>query len=83
MDFFHHKKFVCEKDNEKFANYDDLIAHYRHVHHLTILKCDKCGKEFIHEKELDRREHKDIYKKVMNNHQDEINEKNKKFSDNF
>ena len=79
MNFFHHKKFVCEKDNEKFDNYEELIAHSRHIHHLAILKCNGCGKEFIHEKdrlhhvreehekELDRREHKDIYKKVIKN----------------
>jgi hypothetical protein len=51
MNFFHHKKFVCEKDNEKFDNYEELIAHSRHIHHLTILKCNGCGKEFIHEKD--------------------------------
>ena len=51
MDFLHHKKFVCEKDNEKFETYEELIAHSRHIHHMTILKCDGCGKEFIQEKD--------------------------------
>ena len=95
MNFFHHKKFVCEKDNEKFDNYEELIAHSRHIHHLTILKCNGCGKEFIHEKdrlhhvreehekELDRREHRDIYKKVIKKPQDEIDKQNRKFSNNL
>ncbi len=51
MNFLHHKKFVCEKDNEKFETYEELIAHSRHIHHMTILKCNGCGKEFIHEKD--------------------------------
>ena len=51
MNFFHHKKFVCEQDKEKFETYEELIDHSRHVHHITILKCNGCGKEFIHEKD--------------------------------
>ena len=50
MKFFHHKKFVCEKDNEKFDNYEELIAHSRHIHHLTILKCNGCGKDLFMKK---------------------------------
>ena len=95
MNFFHHKKFVCEQDKEKFETYQELIDHSRHVHHITILKCNECGKEFIHEKdrlhhvreehekELDRREHKDEYKKVVKSPQEEIDENSRKFSDNF
>jgi hypothetical protein len=95
MNFFHHKKFVCEQDKVKFETYQELIDHSRHVHHITILKCNGCGKEFIHEKdrlhhvreehekELDRREHKDEYKKVVQRPQEEIDENSRKFSDNF
>jgi len=95
MNFFHHKKFVCEQDKEKFETYQELIDHSRHVHHITILKCNGCGKEFIHEKdrlhhvreehekELDRREHKDEYTKVVKRPQEEIDENSRKFSDNF
>ena len=36
-----------------------------------------------HEKELDRREHKDEYKKVVKNPQQEIDEQSRKFSDNL
>jgi uncharacterized C2H2 Zn-finger protein len=50
VDFFH-KKYKCEVDNEKFNTYDDLIEHARKVHHTTILKCNKCGKQFLHEKD--------------------------------
>ena len=94
MNFFHHKKFVCEEDKEKFETYEELIDHSRHIHHITILKCNGCWKEFIHEKdrlhhvreehekELDRREHKDEYKKVKNPQQ-EIDEQSRKFSDNL
>jgi uncharacterized C2H2 Zn-finger protein len=95
MNFFHHKKFVCEQDKEKFETYQELIDHSRHVHHITILKCNGCGKEFIHEKdrlhhvreehekELDRREHKDEYTKAVKRPQEEIDENSRKFSDNF
>ena len=95
MNFFHHKKFVCEEDKEKFETYEELIDHSRHIHHMTILKCNGCRKEFIHEKdrlhhvreehekELDRREHKDEYKKVVKNTQEEIDEQSRKFSDNL
>jgi hypothetical protein len=95
MNFFHHKKFVCEEDKEKFETYEELIDHSRHIHHITILKCNGCGKEFVHEKdrlhhvreehekELDRREHKDEYKKVVKNPQQEIDEQSRKFSDNL
>jgi hypothetical protein len=29
----------------------ELIAHARHVHHDIIVKCNYCGREFIHEKD--------------------------------
>jgi uncharacterized C2H2 Zn-finger protein len=95
MNFFHHKKFVCEEDNQKFETYEELIDHSRHIHHITILKCNGCGKEFIHEKdrlhhvreehgkELDRREHKDEYKKVVKNPEQDMDEHSRKFSDNL
>lgn len=50
MDFFH-EKYKCEEDDEKFETYDDLIEHTRKVHHHPILKCNNCGKEFLHEKD--------------------------------
>lgn len=95
MDLFHHDKFKCELDNDKFQTYEELIDHTRHIHHHTILKCEACGKEFIHEKdrlhhvreehekEYDRREHKDIYKKSHKTPQDQVNESTTHFSDNF
>ena len=51
MDFFHRNKNKCEQCNKKFANYDELIHHARHIHHHPIVKCTGCGKEFIHEKD--------------------------------
>ena len=94
MDLFHHNKNVCDQCGQEFKNYEDLIDHARHIHHHPIVKCHVCGKEFIHEKdrlhhvreehekELDRREHKDEYKKVKNPQQ-EIDEQSRKFSDNL
>lgn len=45
------KEDVCDQCGEKFAKYEDLIAHARHIHHHPIVKCDACHKEFIHEKD--------------------------------
>jgi uncharacterized C2H2 Zn-finger protein len=50
MDLFK-KKYKCEKDDEEFVTFNELIAHSRRVHHSTILRCSKCGKQFLHEKE--------------------------------
>ena len=42
---------VCDQCSQKFEKYDELIAHARHDHHETIVKCHDCGIEFIHEKD--------------------------------
>jgi len=41
----------CEHCDEKFYKIDDLIAHMKNKHHHPVLKCSKCGKEFLHEKD--------------------------------
>ena len=50
MEFFH-KKYKCEIDGEKFDKYEELIEHSRNIHHLPILECHKCKKQFLHEKD--------------------------------
>jgi uncharacterized C2H2 Zn-finger protein len=45
------KKYKCEEDGEKFERYGDLIEHARKAHHRTILKCNKCKKQFYREKD--------------------------------
>ncbi|HXS61088.1 MAG TPA: hypothetical protein VN703_09805 [Candidatus Sulfopaludibacter sp.] len=50
MDLFH-KKYKCEEDGEKFDTYEELIEHAKKIHHRMILKCERCGKQFIHEKD--------------------------------
>jgi hypothetical protein len=45
------KKHKCEKDGEKFDTYEQLIEHARKIHHYTILRCNKCRKQFFHEKD--------------------------------
>lgn len=97
MDFFN-KKHVCEIDGEKFASEDDLMDHYRTVHHMMILKCHKCGKQFIHEKdrlhhvreehekEMDARVHKKEHKpkqKGTKNPQDQVDSNMRNYGDNF
>lgn len=64
---------VCEQCGEKFAEYEDLIKHARHIHQHPIVKCHECGKEFIHEKDrlhhvreenakkAESREHKNLH----------------------
>ena len=95
MDLFHRKKNVCDQCSEKFERYDELIKHSRHIHHHTIVKCQYCGKEFIHEndrlhhareehkKELDYRTHKDEYTRKVKPTQDAVDEKTRNFGDNF
>jgi hypothetical protein len=96
MDILHRNKYVCEYDHEKFHNYEELIAHTKHVHHHPVVKCRECGKEFIHEKDrlhhvreeheqkLDYRTHKGSYKtKKIGSPQDQVGESTKSFGDNF
>jgi len=86
---------VCEYDHEKFQDYEELIAHTKHIHH-PVVKCRECGKEFIHEKDrlhhvreeheqkLDYRTHKDSYKtKKIGSPQDQVDENTKSFGINF
>jgi hypothetical protein len=81
VDLFH-KKYKCVEDEEKFDTYEELIEHARNIHHHIILKCNKCGKQFLHEKdrlhhvreehekEMDARVHKDEHKhKKEGNHE--------------
>ena len=95
MDFFN-KKHLCEIDGEKFASEDELMEHYRTIHHKMILKCHKCGKQFIHEKdrlhhvreehekEMDARVHKSEHKdKGTGNPQDQVDSNMRNFGDNF
>ncbi len=95
MDFFH-KKYSCEIDGEKFASEDELMEHYRTIHHKMILKSHKCGKQFIHEKdrlhhvreehekEMDARVHKSEHKhKGTGNPQDQVDSNMRNFGDNF
>ena len=63
MKFFHNKKDDCIQCNAKFSNHEDLVSNVRHEHHKTIVKCQYCGKEFIHEKDRlhhSREEHKNM-----------------------
>lgn len=86
----------CDQCGKQFEKYDELVAHARHVHHDTIVKCKDCGQEFIHEKDrlhhvrkeheqkVDYRTHKDSYKtKKIGSTQDQVDETTKNFGDNF
>ncbi|WP_201449364.1 hypothetical protein [Nitrososphaera sp. AFS] len=76
-------------------NYNDLIAHVRHVHHHSIMKCHECGKEFIHEKDRlhhvreehlqkeDHRTHKWEHTNKATNPQSDVDEHMHNFGDNF
>lgn len=96
MNLFHHTKYECDQDGEKFKSYDELIQHARHVHHHPIVKCHNCGKEFIHEKDRlhhEREEHEKVvdYRlhKNLDTHskkttpQDEVYDYTRNFGDNF
>lgn len=94
---FHRKRNICDECDKKFSHYEELVEHARHIHHHVIVKCDGCGKQFIHEKDrlhhvreehekkADYRTHKNehTHKKKTPSIQEQMNEKNRKFSDNF
>jgi uncharacterized Zn finger protein len=96
MELFHRSKNVCDQCRQKFESYDELIAHSRHIHHHSIVKCQECGKEFIHEqdrlhhvreeheKKVDSRTHKweHIHDQKINP-QDQVDQKTRNFGDNF
>ena len=54
-----------------------LINHARQMHHHPIVKCNECGREFIHEKDrlhhvreeheekIDSREHKNLNERKL------------------
>jgi hypothetical protein len=96
VDFFHKKKYECDKDDEKFDTYQELVDHAGNVHHSLILKCNKCGKQFLHEKdrlhhvreehekEMDARVHKSEHgHKTESNPQEDIDSRMRNFGDNF
>ena len=96
MDFFHNKKYGCDKDDEKFDTYKELVDHARNVHHSLILKCNKCEKQFLHEKdrlhhvreehekEMDARVHKNEHRHDGgSNPQDDVDSRMRNFGDNF
>jgi uncharacterized Zn finger protein len=85
MNLFHRTKYECDQDGEKFKSYDELIQHARHVHHHPIVKCHNCGKEFIHEKTVDYRLHKNLDNKhsKKTTPQEEVYDHTRNFGDNF
>ena len=81
---------------KNLKNTMNSAAHARHVHHDTIVKCNDCGHEFIHEKDrlhhvreehkqkVDYRIHKDSYTtKKIGSPQNQVDESTKNFGDNF
>jgi len=67
MNLFRNAKNNCTECDEKFTNHEDLVKHVRKIHHHTIVKCNECGQEIIHEKhrlEHFKKEHKE--KKARN-----------------
>jgi uncharacterized Zn finger protein len=89
MDLLHRRKNICEQCGEKFESYDELIKHSRHIHHSTIVKCQYCGKEIVHEKDrlhhareehqkaLDYRIHREEYTRKVESTQNTVDEKTK------
>lgn len=95
MDFLH-KKYECNEDGEKFDTYEELIEHARNVHDNVVLKCNKCGKEFLHEKdrlhhvreehekEMDERVHRNKHRHEKEaTPQEEVDSHMRNFGDNF
>ena len=80
----------------KISKYEDLINHARHIHHHPIVKCNECGREFIHEKDrlhhvreeheakMDSREYKNLLeRKHALTSQEDVDTHRRNFSDNF
>jgi hypothetical protein len=99
MNLFHRNKFECDlspPDGQKFKSYEDLIQHAKHSHHHPIVKCNICGKEFIHERDrlhhereehqkmVDYRLHKNLDKHgKKSTPQEEVYDHTRNFGDNF
>ena len=45
------KKYTCSICKEKFENELNLMTHAKKIHKNRILKCHKCGKQFVSEKD--------------------------------
>jgi len=95
MKFFHDKKNNCTQCDDTFSNHEELVIHVRHEHHRTIVKCQYCGKEFLHEKNrlhhsrkeheeiLRKRSHKSSYPDEYSKPQDRVDKQTHNFSDNL
>ncbi len=87
------KKNNCTQCEEKFSKHQDLVVHVRHEHHKTIVKCQECGKEFIHEKDrlhharkeqeekMRERSHRNSYPEEFGRTQDRVNRHTGHFDD--
>lgn len=51
MGFFHREKTECEECNARFGSYDQLVEHAKEAHKIRPIRCQMCGKQFLHEKE--------------------------------
>lgn len=51
MGLFHREKTECDECHARFGNYDELVAHAKEAHKLHTIKCNNCGKQFLHEKD--------------------------------
>ena len=69
LGLFSRNKNTCEDCKQKFESYGELIAHARHDHHRTIVKCTGCGKEFIHEKDRLHHSREEHQQKVKSRYQ--------------
>ena len=90
-----HNENICDLCGKEFVDYENLIAHARHIHHHPIVKCHECGKEFIHEKDrlhhmreehlrkIDHRTHKWEHAKRVKDPQSDVDEHMHNFGDNF
>lgn len=71
------------------------MKHVRHEHHRTIVKCQYCGREFLHEKDrlhhsrkeheemLRKRSHRESYPDEYAKTQDSVDKHTHHFSDNL
>lgn len=90
-------KITCDQCKERFESYSELIVHTRRKHNHDMIKCNECGKEFIHEKDrlhhsqdehkkkLKNRIHKGEHKHEVTNPlpQDDLDAHMRNFGDNF
>jgi len=51
MGLFRREKTECDECHARFGSYDELVQHAREAHKIRPIRCNSCGKLFLHERD--------------------------------